>query len=489
MIDIIHRNDLQPTEINLVTKFLEQLLLVQLRDTSWVTIIDKLVNSSTDVLRNSQEKYGAIERILNCVTDLVGKTEFSEIHGENIIILSILPTEDLKLISWNQLDSGYEVKVHYRTEVATQINRNVPKVIISLPEIQSNGRNITILTFNEADFFNCDSYYKKFSPPVIQIFNSNSKETEKFLTVEYQHQTEISQTCFVSRFGQVNDSFFWRTVNKTTENNKSRIVCEFPMEKYFGLIGNVNVTYELEVILSDQACLLESLQKTKDLLDEFHALFQPRDVMYVTEVLEYVKGEINDQILDKLFGIVNGIMNIQLHVLTVAERIYRTSTKVLGTLAKSLRLFKDNKKYSLTNLYVSHLKYGFILKVHSCSEKTCEVTYLEGSMEKCDVSELCISGSDDQQSQKPMSVIILFKNFFKFFEDKTKFSTKVAGIFPTDESEDATSNLTIYFSLDTQQVATDLKCATIDHTQDFMTWHESEVSRHNNTLYCNMGSG
>lgn len=482
VIDIITKGNLQDNHIDLITQFIEQLMNYN-PNSLWATIIDKLVNTPEDILELAQKKYKSIERILSCMNYLVEQLGPTKILQPNVMILSKVYTKNLEYISWNLLKfGGYELEIHYEGEETIEINVTDSRANIYFH--RSKAKYVTIIIFNQATFFYCGGFYQKFSQPVMQFFHSDNIETlhEDSLTVKYQLQAEQDAVCFVSSFN--NDDRSWPVLNKTMNDNNGQITCQFPYGNYFGIIEKTNVTEELQSIMSKKLSIEDSLERINELLRKFFSFFEPLDINYVTNIVGNIEIAKNKKTLTLYFNILNELLNIDLLVLKEAEKTYESGSKLLLYTEKIISQFTEKEAISLNNLYLSHLNHEANLKVEDCDERTCKVIFFDGHNNDCKTSEICIIWPPGKV--KPASLIIIFKNKLKFFDNFSK-STKLVGLFHGESKRQEFSDVVFTWSKRNESV--DTKCKlSIKNTDNFI-WEETNPRNLNDSLICTIDSG
>lgn len=461
VIDMLNRYELQIIDINLITQFLEKLLRFLPDDSLWVSIVDKLLDTSEDNLRNVQNDYKSVERILKCTKDLIDLLPSVDFKGDNLIILSKKTTTNLEYISWVNETTSYQLKLHYAYEEDIEIRTNENTIILAIPK-NLIPEFVTIIAFNQPKFFHCIGVYQKFLPPVILISQTNNskKSTETLLTVEYQY-TGSDSICFISTFENSARDFFWKQLNHTIEKDNGNIVCQFPLNTYFGLIENINVTNELEEI-KKEISLCSTLERTNDLLKYFHYKFQPIDVELVTHIVQNA----NEKSLSIFLDIMNEMMNINLNIMMEAENEYGTGDKMLRHAANLLTHFREEKTHPYSNLFVAHIEHQVTSRVN-CTGNNCEITLLEVH-DSCDESDISILWP----YKEPITVIILFKNPFRFSESHSK-SPNLVGLFYPHHLPNQDHLIKVLFGWKNQEKGMNISCGNM--LQNEVVWQEFEA--------------
>lgn len=483
VINIISEGNLQENHIDLITQFLEQLISHTQSNTLWASIIDKLVDTPEQVLRLAQKEYKSVERILRCMNILTQQLGPTKILQPNVMILSKIHTKNLEYISWYLLEyGGYQLEIHFEGEDTNNINITNTRADIYLHHLKT--RYVTIIIFNQANFFDCRGFYQKFSQPVMQFFNSDNTEhlKEDLLTVKYQQQAEHDTICFVSSFDS--EKRFWPVSNRTLADSNGQNACQFPYGKYFGLIEKTNVTKELELILSEKLPIEDSLERTNELLKYFFSVFEPLDVKYVTDIVGNIKVAKNMKTVTLFFEIFNEILNIDFIVMKVAEQIYESGSKMLLYTEKIIHQIKEKQTISHENLYFSHLNHEINIKVQDCDDRSCKVMFFEGTQNNCETSDICIIWPPGRS--KSASVIILFTNKLKFFDSFSK-STKFVGLF--DGEAKMRSLIDVAFKWKEQNEAVVTMCKVSGKNPEDFKWEDTNPRSQNSALVCAISSG
>lgn len=453
--DIIKRFDLGFTEIELITKFLEQLLNVYIIDAIWTRVIDSLLNVPEQILRIAQTQYNCIERILSCISTLAKKIDTFEVYHPNIAILSKKSTRNLSFISWKQSGAEYELKLHYSNDQSKHLREEKFDVVINVPEEKFESEYITVIAFNQAKFFKCDGLSENYFRPVFRIQLTDDLISSN-VTVKYKGKFEINTICAVSNLGGIGKEVFPVTNRVNTSANDGNIVCNFPLGKYFGVV-TVNVTKILEsIITDDNISPMEKLENTSVILNKYSEMFSSKDIEYVTNISMLVANDFDNLSATKFLFILDELMDIRLHVLRKAEQLYNSSTILLGLTSKCLSYFGKNITYK--NFVVSSIE--FFNTVSNDIIIECEGT--------------CITSQ---------TVIAFQKNIFKF-SDEYEHSTEIVGIFNIHETQVEEASVKVSFLLKNQEVI-DLNC--LIESED--GWNEFKPESDNIRHTCVIQSG